>query len=280
MSTAYLDHVYTAAVGDTKLRYVRVGSGTPVVLLHTLSFRLEYFFNVLDQLDPARFDLIVPDLPGHGHSDAPRRDYTAMFFADHIEGFLDVCELNGVILTGESIGASIALELAARRNPRVDRVVALNPYDYGRRGGIRRSSGLANVAFTAMLWPGIGPVVAASNNRRIIRHILTGGFHDPTHLPERLVDAVVEAGRRRGHPYAFRSLMRNWRTWIDARAHFSTIAVPVTLSYGHDDWSRLPERDANAQEIPGVRTVTLNECGHFSSVEKPHDVARLIEGDI
>jgi hypothetical protein len=31
--------------------------------------------------------------------------------------------------------------------------------DYGRRGGIRRSSGLANVLFAAMLWPLVGPAV-------------------------------------------------------------------------------------------------------------------------
>jgi pimeloyl-ACP methyl ester carboxylesterase len=71
--------------------------------------------------------------------------------------------------------------------------------------------------------------------------------------------------------------MRNWRTWIEARSHFPYISVPVTLSYGEQDWSRPPERDANARAIPGVHALTLSACGHFSSLERPADIARLIE---
>jgi pimeloyl-ACP methyl ester carboxylesterase len=73
--------------------------------------------------------------------------------------------------------------------------------------------------------------------------------------------------------------MLNWRTWIAGRAHFCGISVPVTLSYGQDDWSRPSERDANASAIPGVRAVTLSACGHFSSLERPGDIARLIMKD-
>ena len=42
------------------------------------------------------------------------------------------------MFVGESIGASIGLILAARGNPRIVHVVAVNPYDYGRWGGTRR----------------------------------------------------------------------------------------------------------------------------------------------
>jgi len=80
------------------------------------------------------FDIVALDLPGHGHSSAPAVDYTAAYFTDMPERFLDACGLENAVLVGESIGASIALGLAARRNPRVARVVALNPYDYGRWG--------------------------------------------------------------------------------------------------------------------------------------------------
>jgi len=62
-------------------------------------------------------------------------------------------DLSSLIEYGASPRASIALALAAHHNPRVARVVAINPYDYGRWGGIRRSSSLAKVLFTAMLWP-------------------------------------------------------------------------------------------------------------------------------
>ena len=277
MNTGYFAEVKTVQLSDGEIRYARTGTGTPLVLLHTLRVQLEYFFPLVDQLDKSRFDVIVPDLPGHGRSGAAKVDYTAMYFADRIEELLDAWGVHDTVLVGESIGASIALELAARHNPRVARVVALNPYDYGRRGGIRRSSGLANVVFTAMLWPGVGPVVARVRNKAVLRRILYGGLHDPKHLPDGLVEALRDSGGLPGHAAAFRSLMRNWRTWIEARSHFPHISVPVTLSYGEDDWSRPSERDANARAIPGVHALTLSACGHFSSLERPADIARLIE---
>jgi pimeloyl-ACP methyl ester carboxylesterase len=70
--------------------------------------------------------------------------------------------------------------------------------------------------------------------------------------------------------------MRNWRSWIDARANYGRIEVPVVLRYGAWDWSRPAERDADAVAIPGARTGTVPDAGHFSSLEKPREIARLI----
>jgi pimeloyl-ACP methyl ester carboxylesterase len=277
VTVRYADDVSTARIDQGDIRYLRTGSGTPVVLLHTLRVQLEYFFPLLERLNTGQSEIIVPDLPGHGRSSAPKADYTAMYFADSVEQLLDVWEVRDVTLVGESIGASIALELGARRNPRVARVVALNPYDYGRGGGIRRSSGLANIVFTMMRWPGIGPAVARVRTKSVLRHIMYGGLHTHEHLPDSLLGAIRDSGGLPGHAAAFRSLMCNWRTWIEARSHFADIAVPVILSYGEDDWSRRPERCANARAIPSVQTLTLSNAGHFSALERPADIARLIE---
>ena len=70
--------------------------------------------------------------------------------------------------------------------------------------------------------------------------------------------------------------MLNWRTWIEARASYPAIKVPVTLAYGEADWSRAAERDSNAAMIPDARPVELERSGHFSCLEKPGKVAQLI----
>ena len=93
----------------------------------------------MDQVIVDGFEVIAPDLPGHGESSAPHADYTATYFTDAVAGFLDSLGIRGAVLVGESIGGAVALALAARRTPGIARVVSLNPYDYGRRGGIRRS---------------------------------------------------------------------------------------------------------------------------------------------
>jgi pimeloyl-ACP methyl ester carboxylesterase len=155
-------------------------------------------------------------------------------------------------------------------------VIAVNPYDYGRWSGIRRSSRVANILFTAMLWPVVGPVIARSRNRWVLRHVLEGGLHDPRALPPELVDEMLECGALPGHPRAFRSLNQQWQTWIGAREGYPKIKLPVTLVYGSDDWSHSDEREANAHLIPAARTVSLESCGHFASLEKSEAIAQLI----
>jgi pimeloyl-ACP methyl ester carboxylesterase len=276
MPNLILDHLHRATVEGAEIRYLRVGHGKPIVLLHTLRTQLDYFGHLLQKLDVEDVEVIALDLPGHGESSAPPVDYTADYFTDTIGAFLDVCEVQDAVLVGESIGASIALALAARENPRIAHVVAINPYDYGRWGGIRRSSALANVLFTAMLWPMVGPVVARTETKGILRRVLEGGLHDPAALPPELVTELSRCGTLPGHARAFRSLCLHWQSWIDGRARYGAIDLPVTLVYGDEDWSRPAERDANAQIIPGVKTATLTNTGHFSSLESPREIAQLI----
>lgn len=258
------------------LRYLRGGAGRTVVLLHTLRTQLEYFLPLIRELG-AEFDVVVPDLPGHGQSAAPAVEYTAQYFTDTTEQFLEAAGLRDILLAGESIGASIALAIAGRRNFRVAGVVAINPYDYGRWGGIRRSSVLGNVLFTAMLWPGVGPIVARSDTKGILRRVMEGGLYDPHKFPAELLDELYRCGSLPGHARAFRSLCLNWRSWIRARTAYAGIRIPVTLVYGDEDWSRPDEREATARAIEGVRRVSLPNCGHFSCLDEPRHIARIIQ---
>ena len=264
------------SVAGADLRCLRVGSGRPVVLLHTLRTQLEYFLPLIGQLDTTRLEAVVLDLPGHGESSAPPVDYTADYFTDAVEASLVRLDVGKTIVVGDSIGGTIGLTLAARANPRVAHVIAVNPYDYGVRGGIRRSSRIANLVFTFMLWPGIGTGVAGSGGEWVLRRVMEGGLHDRNILPASLIEQMNRCGARPGHARAFCSLHREWRTWIAARDRYPAIAIPTTLVYGLEDWSRPDERAANARSIPRTRNISLERCGHFASLEVPQAIARLI----
>jgi pimeloyl-ACP methyl ester carboxylesterase len=110
----------------------------------------------------------------------------------------------------------------------------------------------------------------------MLRLVMVGGLHDRHNLPDELVDAMRRCGLLPGHPRAFRSLSKQWRSWISARDSYRAITVPVTLAYGAEDWSRPAERDANAHTIPGARSVTLEKTSHFSSLDRPQEIADLI----
>ena len=126
-------------VGGNRPRYIKSGKGPALVLLHTLRTQLDLFETVIPELSK-HFTVYALDYPGHGYSDIPSARYDAAFFTKAVEGFFEKLNLRDVTLAGVSIGGSIALIIAARRNARVARVIAINPYDYAKGRGMARSS--------------------------------------------------------------------------------------------------------------------------------------------
>jgi pimeloyl-ACP methyl ester carboxylesterase len=63
---------------------------------------------------------------------------------------------------------------------------------------------------------------------------------------------------------------------IAARQRYARITVPVTLVYGTHDWSRPSDRQANIESVPGTRYIVLRDAGHFTALEVPHDVTRIL----
>lgn len=174
----------TAEIGGNKLRFIKSGKGPALVLLHTLRTQLDLFEKVVPEL-AQHFTVYALDYPGHGYSDIPQARYDAAFFTDAVEGFLDKRDLHDVTLAGVSIGGSIALIIAARHNPRVARVVAINPYDYAKGRGMARSSLLGWLVTYVSLVPVVGEAVMRLRNFLIMKAVLSGGVADAKSIPRR-----------------------------------------------------------------------------------------------
>lgn len=101
-------------------------------------------------------------------------DYTAEFFIDKVAGFLRHLGIEEAVLVGESIGATAALGLAARRDPRVRAVVAISTYDYDRGRGTRRASALARLIFSLNDVPVLGGTVARLRQYSIVKAVFDG----------------------------------------------------------------------------------------------------------
>jgi pimeloyl-ACP methyl ester carboxylesterase len=258
-------------VNGLKLRYIVTGQGPALVLLHTLRTQLDMFQKVVPAL-AQRFTVYALDYPGHGYSDIPRTEYRPEVFVSAVAGFLDRLDLQRVTLAGESIGGTIALLLAARRNRRVERVVAINPYDYAAGLGISRSSLLAKFLFAVGGVPVLGPTVMRLRQLPIEQRIFRGGVTRDDSLPPVLVREMYQVGNRRGHNRGFRSLLRHAAGWEEARSEYAKIERPVLLIYGERDWSRPDEREANRRDIPGAEYLLVQGGGHFLSLDKPEAV--------
>ena len=258
-----------------RVRYVVTGEGPALVLLHTLRTQLDLFQKVIPPL-ARHYRVYALDYPGHGWSDIPEVAYSPDVFAGAVGRFLDRLDIGNATLVGESIGGCVALLLAGRRHPRVRRVVAINPYDYDRGRGLRRSSLLANIILGAARIPVLGGTIMRLRNPLVETLILRGGVRRDGALPPAFAREVYAVGNRPGHNRAFMSLVRHWPLWEAARSEYRTIDLPVLLLYGEQDWSRPEEREANRRDIPGAELRIVPNAGHFLSLDSPDEMIRSI----
>ncbi|WP_432973542.1 alpha/beta fold hydrolase [Dactylosporangium sp. CA-233914] len=97
-----------------------VAAGPPVVLLHGLASTHRWWDLVADRLPGLR--LIRFDHRGHGQSSTPPSGYTVDAFTNDAAAVLDALATGPCVIAGHSLGATIALELAARRPDLVARL--------------------------------------------------------------------------------------------------------------------------------------------------------------
>jgi pimeloyl-ACP methyl ester carboxylesterase len=257
------------------LRYIKTGNGKPLLLLHTLRTQLDMYQKMIPSLSE-RFTVYAFDYPGHGYSDIPNAEYSPQFFLKSVEKFLDKFDLNGVTVVGESIGGSLGLMLAAKSNPRIKKVISINPYDYGKGFGITRGSWIATLLF----YMNNIPLLGATNWRLRIfpafLHIMRGGVYDSSTLPDELMHEINNVGNRTCHYRSFMSLIRNFPKWEQEKEHYHVIQTPVLLVYGDHDWSTEDERLDTKNRIKNVRLETITDGGHFLTLEKPNELTKLI----
>ncbi|MEH2495686.1 pimeloyl-ACP methyl ester carboxylesterase [Bradyrhizobium sp. AZCC 1678] len=266
-------------ISDTlSLRFQKIGSGPPLLLIHTIRTQLEYFRSLAPLLAGSHTVYAI-DLPGHGHSPIdPGASFDEPYFRQAVIRFIEELNLSAVTVVGESIGGTLALTVSASLPQRVKRVYAINPYDYETRygDGIRRGNWFANFIIGSLQIPVLGAINAALENKMVLGKIMGGGYHDPRKLPTDLLAEFDEVAHRPGYKRIARKVLAGWRSWSKARDYYRQISAPVTLIYGDSDWSRPNERERTRSLIPASQMVTLKNTGHFSAVENPSELARVI----
>ncbi|MER5213056.1 alpha/beta hydrolase [Streptomyces sp. NPDC002838] len=259
---------------EGKLRYLKTGTGAPLVLLHTVRTQAEHFRFLIPMISD-QYTVYALDLPGMGYSEiVPGASYDEPAMRAGVERLLTELDLHDVTLVGESMGAVLALTAAADLPERVRRVVAVNTYDF--RAGIARSSLLARIVVGGVLTPGVGAVVAQQEPKPILRRILRGGLGDKSALRDDYVDELLQVGSRPGYPTVARAVYQNLPGLIAARSRYSEVKAPIHLVYGEKDWSRPSDREANKQLLPAADFTHVPGAGHFIALERPEVVADLL----
>ena len=265
---------YFTRSDGSRLRYFTAGSGPALVLLHTIRTQLDYFHRVIPHLWDS-FTVYALDLPGLGWSDiVPGARYEEADLRAAVVEFVTGLDLHGITLAGESLGGALALQSSVDLKERVSRVVAFNTYDYP--SGLERGNLFARLIIRSVRMPGVGAVFAAMENRPIMTGVMRGGVVDKATLPGEFIVELRKSGRRKGYPRVARAVYRSLTGFVKARERYRDVPVPVTLVYSDRDWSRPAEREHVAGLLGEVERIRLPDTGHFSALERPNEVARIL----
>jgi pimeloyl-ACP methyl ester carboxylesterase len=120
----------TLLVNGIKIHFVEAGEGRPLLFLHGLGGSWEDWAANLQSFGPSHRAMAI-DFPGFGDSDKPDVDYSIEWLTGIVEKFLEERKLERVTLVGHSMGALVALRLAARGNSRVQRLIVADAVGIG-----------------------------------------------------------------------------------------------------------------------------------------------------
>ena len=110
---------------ELSIHYLERGRGEPLLLIHGLGGSgADWAFQVAAL--EHRFRVIVPDLPGSGHSLPPRSEYTIPGFASALWKLMDHLKIVRPNIVGFSLGGAVALEMATLRPACVPKLGLIN----------------------------------------------------------------------------------------------------------------------------------------------------------
>ena len=118
-------------VGDLRMHARASTDAAPadapaVVLIHGLGISGSYMVPTAERL-ASRVRVYVPDLPGFGLSDAPRRTLGIAETADVLGVWIETLGLERPAMVGNSVGCQVIIDLAAKRPALLDRIVLQGP---------------------------------------------------------------------------------------------------------------------------------------------------------
>lgn len=269
MSAAGLAPLRTR-VGEDEIRYVRVGSGPPVILVHGFGSSLYTWKDVIPDL-ALRHEVVALDLPGFGGSSQPAAlDFARLPAA--VTGLADQLGLDRFALVGHSLGGATSTLVAARHPERVTRLVLVDAAGYN-------SEPHERPALLRLIASPAGAVLEAlpAPPRALVWFGLRQVFEDPAKVDEARVEAYLAPMTRPGAAAAARALLVSPRGDRQFSAIARAVRAPTLVIWGRDDaWTPLAQAALFAGDIAGAQVAVLGPCGHMPQEERPADVQRLL----
>lgn len=266
MESIALSHV---TIHGHDVRYRRAGEGEAVLLIHGLAGSSLTWQHVMGPL-AEHYDVIAPDLLGHGESAKPMGDYSLGAMASGLRDLLAVLDVERATIVGQSFGGGVAMQLAYQHPELCDRLVLVGSGGLGREvSWILR---LCSLPGAEQLMPLLFPRPVASVGTTI------GGFLHDRGLRAPLVGemwrayaSLAGAENRKAFVRTMRGVIEPGGQTVSALDRLYLAAnLPTLIVWGDRD-AIIPVEHAHAahEAIAGSRLEILEGVGHFPHAEAP-----------
>ncbi len=265
-------------VNGARVHVLRAGdSGPPVLLIHGASANAREFSWSLAPRLQARFRVLMPDRPGHGHSERPGEAWRLGVQAGQMAGVLDtLAPAEQAVIVGHSYGGAVALRLALDRPDLVRGVVLLAPvsHDWG-GGGEAWYNDWASPPVFGHAFSQLVPIVGPARVEAGVASV----FHPAAPPPDYFDRAGIGLLFR---PPAFRANARDMtrlRSEIQAQDdRYASLGMPVIVFSGERDGVISPPLHAGRllEDVPDITMVSLPDEGHMPHHGEGETVAAAI----
>ncbi len=239
---------------EGKFRYIEIGEGKPIIILHGLMGGLSNFHGVTSFFPPKGYKVLVPELPIY---DMPMLKTTVKNFAKFLADFIKHKALTDVILLGNSLGGHIGL-LHTKMYP--DLVKALV---------ITGSSGLYESA--------MGDGYPKRGDYEFIKKKAQDVFYDPAVATKEIVDEVFATVNDR------MKLVKTLAIAKSAIRHnmskdLPTMKTPTCIIWGENDSVTPPNVAKEFHELlPDSDLFWIKKCGHAPMMEHPKEFNTILD---
>lgn len=254
----------------------RAGHGPTLLLLHGTGSASHSWRGLLPLLMPY-FDVIAPDLPGHGFTQAPLGNRLAAQMSPHgmaaaVSALLQAIEAKPVLAVGNSAGVVVLIRMVADQGFAPQAIFGINaallPFD-GIPGAIFLPLArlFASTSLTASL------LAWRASDRVAVEALIRGTGSVPDDWGVTLYQRLL---RRPAHIASTLAMMANWAL-DDIERDLKASPVPIVLFVGLEDRAVPPAQAYRVQRMaPQVQVVEWAGLGHLAQEEQPEVVAQAI----
>jgi len=255
-------YIHDIDVEGRRLRYVDMGEGAPLVLVHGTGGAWQSWLLNIEAL-ARRHRVIAVDLPGFGQSDPLPAAPNMSAYAASIAALLDQLGLARVTILGHSLGGVAAMRFVLEHPERTASLILLDGGGMELKAVRLRLVVGSLVVFNALM--GRPSVVRAMVRRPRLRRAMMAGFvRDPAIATAALAHEMMSVFASPGLVKALMSAARD-----DVAQHAERVTAPTLLLWGEKD-PVVPVASARklAATLPNARLTTFPGVGHCPMLEQ------------